>query len=261
LPALTFSSITTSFQIERIHQLWPLPVIGLGLVLLGTIAGVLLRFGLFSTDGDKHRTFIHLCAVNNSAYLPIVIIRNIWGESTLANLFFFNIGTTLGVWTIGVGVLGATNFKTCFKNILTPTLASAIISILLVVTGINSLIPPLVIKIITRAGSIAVPLILILVGASLAKKASFSFSWPVIYISIVRLLILPFFSILILRLLPLSSDVFTIAVIVSLMPAAVSSVIMTRRFGGSAQYATNAAFITNLLAIITVPAALWFLFK
>lgn len=259
-PAFIFNSIIAGFKLDRLNELWPLPVIGLGLVIFGTIAGRLLTFGLMTKDKDNHRSFIHFCAVNNSAYLPIIIIRNIFGEPTLANLFFFNLGTTIGIWTIGVSVLGATDLKNGLKNLLTPTLFSILVALLLLLTNTYSFVPSLVTKTIDSAASAAVPLMLILIGASLAHRSALHISWQVVYITVVRLIILPLIAILILRLLPISKDVFTIAVIVSLMPVAVSSVIMTRRFGGNPNYATSSALFTTIASILTIPVALFLLF-
>ncbi len=260
LPAFIFNSIINSFQIERLNELWPLPLLGLGLVVYGTIGGILLRFGLCSTDKRDHRSFIHFCAVNNSTYLPIVIVRNIFGETTLANLFFFNFGTIIGIWTIGIAILGAGNLKTGIRNVLTPNLVSIIAAFALVITGTHLFIPPLVNNIIRQTGSAAVPLMLILIGATLTSREAFRISWPVIYISIVRLIILPAVAIFTLSLLPISSEVYSIAVIVALMPVAVSSAITFRRYGGNPGYAASTALVTTILSILTVPAALLILF-
>lgn len=259
-PAFIFSSIVSGFEPEKLNELWPLPFLGFGLVLYGAIAGFLLKFGLNSKNSEKRLTFIYFCAVNNSAYLPIIIIRNLWGDDALANLFFLNLGTTLGIWTIGVGILGASTLKNVIKNLLTPNLFAALSALFFSLSGYSSYIPGLISRVITSAGSAAVPLMLVLIGASLANKQALRISWPVMYITIVRLILLPLSAIAILKMLPVSSDVFTVTAIVALMPVAVASVIMTRRFGGDSNYAASTALISTVMAIITVPLAMWILF-
>lgn len=259
-PAFIFSSIISGFKPEKLNELWPLPFLGFGLVLYGTIAGILLKFGLFSKNPDKRLTFIYICAVNNSAYLPIIIIKNIWGEDALANLFFFNLGTTLGIWTIGVSILGASTLKNIVKNLFTPNLFAALLALFFSVSGYTSSIPGVINRIITNAGSTAVPLMLVLIGASLCNKHALRISWPVIYITTIRLIIIPLSAIVILKMLPVTSDVFTITAVVSLMPAAVASVIMTRRFGGDSNYAASTALVSTVMAILTVPVAMSILF-
>jgi len=102
---------------------------------------------------------------------------------------------------------------------------------------------------------------LVLAGASLFKPAAWRISWQVVYVTLVRLFILPACAVVVLRLIPLPPDVYAISVIVALMPLAVSSVIYTRIFGGEPDFAASSSLVTTLIAIITVPIALWLLFK
>lgn len=255
-PAYIFSSITEGFDPQRLSVLWPLPFLGLGLVLFGVAAGWFLRLGLPGSDPDTRRTFLHFCAVNNSAYLPIIIIRNLWGESALANLFLFNLGTTLGVWTIGIGVLGNRSVFRSLGSLVTPNLIAVLAALSVSLTGIVHFFPPTLRSIISTAGSAAVPVMLILIGSSFYRKGIIKISWPVLYASAVRLLILPVLAVLILNYLPVSMEVYRITVIVALMPVAVSSTIFTIRYGGNPDFAARTSIITTLAAAVTVPLAL-----
>ena len=58
---------------------------------------------------------------------------------------------------------------------------------------------------------------------------------------------------------PLSPDIHNVAVIVALMPVPVSTTLLTRQYGGSPRFAAQAAVLTTLLAVVTVPAAMWLL--
>jgi len=48
-------------------------------------------------------------------------------------------------------------------------------------------------------------------------------------------------------------DVYEISLIVSLMPASVSSTIITRVYGGSSEFAGQAAVVTTVASVLTVP--------
>ncbi|MBN1309296.1 MAG: AEC family transporter [Chitinispirillaceae bacterium] len=260
LPAFTFTAIITGLDVSRFHELRILPIIGFLQVLYFTIAGTLLRFGLLRSNRNKQRTFIHLCAVNNSTLLPVIILRNIWGDASLANLFLLYLGGAVGVWTLGVGVLEASSIKQSIKGAFRPNLAAIFIAIAVALTGGSAYIPVVIMKILTTAGSVAVPLMLIMSGASLANRKTLKVTWPIVYITIVRLLLLPLLTVPLLALLPIPEDVYSVAVIVALMPTAISSVIVTRRYGGQPGYAASAALATTVCSIVTVPAAVWFLF-
>jgi predicted permease len=59
----------------------------------------------------------------------------------------------------------------------------------------------------------------------------------------------------------LPTDVYAIAVIIALMPLAASSVIYTRIFGGEPDYAASSSLVTTIASIVTIPLALWLLFR
>lgn len=261
-PAFIFTSITTGFQTERLGELWTLPVIGLGLSLFWVLLGLGLRFGLKTDDVVKKRTFLYFCAMNNYGYLPIVIVQNIWGNGAmLASLIFLNIGSIVANWTIGVGVFGGSNLKSMMRSMATPNLIGTIIAIVFSILGWHHYLPTIANHIIEKAGAASVPLLLILGGASLFRRTSFSLSWQVLYVAIVRLLILPVCAIAVLKMLPIASDIFHIAVIVALMPVAISGPIMARVYKGDVDFAANAALVSTIASILTIPLGLWAVFK
>ena len=260
LPPLMFISIVNGFDVERLHELWLLPAVGFGMVVFFALAGMLLRTGLRSRDQDLRRTFLHLCTVNNSTFLPTVILRNLWGDASLSNLFLLYLGTAMGVWTFGVGMLGGSSLRHTLRNIFSPTLLAIFGALIVSVTGTRGYIPGVVMSILERVGSIAVPLMLILTGASLAHRGILRFTWPNVYIAVVRIVILPLLTIPLLMLLHLPDDIYSVAVIVALMPSAVSSVIMTRRFGGNSAYAATTALITTVCCMATTPLGVWLVF-
>jgi malate permease and related proteins len=261
-PAFIFSSITAGFQTGRRNELWVLPLIGLGISIGGVLVGLGLRYGLRTNDKNKERTFLYFCAVNNYGFLPIVIVQNLWGGTAmLANLFFLTLGSTLATWTVGVGVLGSTDVKQMVRNLMTPTLLATLAAIFVSWFGWSSHVPRVVSHILASAGSASVPMMLVLSGASMFKPAVWRITWQVVYVTFVRLVILPACAIFILKQIPLPPDVYAIAVIIALMPLAVSSVIYTRIFGGEPDFAASSSLVTTIASIVTIPVALWLLFR
>lgn len=256
-PPMVFVSMVRGFDPGRINELWPLPLIGLGIVIIGACAGLFLQFGLRSRDPDVLKTFRFFCAFNNYGFLPIIIVSDLWGQPGLANLFFLNLGSTLGLWTIGVGILGGSDFKSAVKSVFTPTLGALFLGLVFAFSRVR--IPEFLLNICQSAGSAAIPLILVLIGASLFGVSMRDGRRDLAYITAVRLLFFPIIFIFILRLMPVSQDVYNIAVIVALMPVGASSPIFVRRFGGSSSFAVRAAVMTTLISIITVPVGVWLL--
>ena len=257
---LIFDSITQNLDRKQLFAVWPLPVIGFGAVFLGFCIGMLMKAGLLTGNKDIKKTFVHFCAINNSSYLPIVIAGNLWGGTAVANLFLLNLGTTVGLWTIGIVVLQTGNPFRNIKNLLCGNLIMVLVSTLLVITGLNRFLPSIMMQVCNSVGSMAVPLILTLTGATFADRRNLHINWQVVYVTIVRLIIFPLCTIPVLKLLPLTKDVYQISVIVCLMPVAVSSVLLIRRYGGHPEYASSTALVSTISALITVPIAIWILF-
>ena len=129
----------------------------------------------------------------------------------LADLFFLTLGSTIANWTVGIGVLGGTELKQMGRNLLTPTLVATLAALLTAWFGFAGHIPRIVDHILTSAGSASVPMMLVLSGASLFRLSSLRVTWQVVYMTIVRLIILPAIMIAALRILPLSREVYSIA--------------------------------------------------
>lgn len=256
-PLLAFYSITRGFEPSDIQTLWPLPVIGFSLMAFGGISGIALGKLLHSSNDDVRRTFYHICTVNNYGFLPIIIVANLWSEPGVARLFLLNLGSNIGYWTIGVSMLGKSSTSEKFKNLLSPPLIAIILALAFAFTGLRVYIPETLMKIAHTGGSISVPLILILVGASMFPLPRISQPFDLVFMTIVRLILLPLACVLILSMLPITENVRNVALIVSLMPASLSSTVMTRRFGGDPDFAVQTAILTTLGAIITVPAWIW----
>ena len=257
-PAFVFHAIVTGLQPDRLGEAWPLPLLGFGMMALGGALGYPLRMILRSSDPDVRKTFHHFCAVNNYGFLPLVLVANLWGKQELALLFLLNLGSSIAYWTVGVGLLGGSNLRQAARSILTPSLAALFMALGVSVSGVAQWLVPggepgVLLKVCGSLGGAAVPMILVLIGASMYGAPLMNDKRDLAWLTFVRLILLPAATIAVLRVLPLSNSTYNLALIVSLMPAAMSSTILTRRFGGSPNFAAAAAVITTVLSIATIP--------
>ena len=112
-----------------------------------------------------------------------------------------------------------------------------------------------------KIGSCSVPLMMMLIGAAIfgARGAMLHARRDVLYLILVRLILIPALSIIILKQLPLPQDVYKVVYVVSLMPVALSSAVFTRRFGGDSDFAGQAIVSTTLASAITIPLMMIFL--
>jgi predicted permease len=261
-PLLIFHSIITGFDPGRVQQLWLMPALALGLMAAGMGCGLLLRFALQNQQPPHRRTFVHCCTINNFVYLPIFIIQNSPGlpPTALADFFVFNLGSTIGFWTLGVLTLGGhDSWRSTLKHLFSPAILSMFAAIALAWTGTRDFLPAPLLGACKNAGSIAVPLMLVIIGASLHGSFQRSQSRDLAFFTGVRLILLPLIYIAIIRALPLSPDLEILAIIVALMPTSAVSPMMARLYGGEPAYAASATLLTHLAALVTVPLAFWWL--
>lgn len=259
-PMLVFSSIVQNFQTNQTAGLWIMPTIGFGMMAFGAVCGYILKIPMRNSSPDRLKTFHHFCAINNYGFLPLIIITNLWGDKLLPDLFILNIGSNIGYWTIGIALLSKGDWKTGLKNMLTPMIITLVIALLVVLCGVRGYVPHLIVKVCHFVGGNAVPFMLLIIGASLydTPRVTLRHAGEIGYLCFVRLLLLPILMILILKALPLSESYYNIAFVVALMPTSVSSTIITRCYGGSPQYAAQAALITTIASIFTIPILMYF---
>ncbi len=259
LPFLTFSSIVRNFTAKDLAAIWQLPLLGLGIMAFGALCGYVLVYGLHDKSPRRNGTFIHLAIANNYVFLPLVILGNLFGARAVAALMLLTVGSTVGFWTFGVGVLAGRDFKRVVRNVCSTNMAAVVLALFCVFTGFQ--VPAFGMNIFEKLGALSVPLSLLLIGASMYKTGirMLTHRFDALYTLATRLIILPFLTVVLLRLLPLEPLVYHVALIVSLMPASCTSVLIVRKYGGCPDFAGQSVFFSTVACIVTVPLFLCFL--
>jgi predicted permease len=258
LPLLIFHSITRNLDTSRFAELWTLPLLGFALMAIGGVAGMIFQWGLATSDPDRKRTFMHIAAINNFGFLPIYIVSNLVesGQAAgamLALLFVFNLGSTIGFWTIGVITLTGGRLREVWKKLLSPSMIAICLAIPAAHFGGREWIPSVILSTADAAGSIAVPLMLIITGAILRGSFRGEKIWDVAYTTAVRNLLIPGICIALGSFLPLTADARFLWNIVAVMPAAATTPIMARVFGGSPEFGSAVLVVSTLTGVVTVP--------
>ena len=258
-PMLTFSTITRNFDPSQLNELWVMPLLGIAIMAVGALAGwYLKRFLRWRTPG-RLGTFHHICAINNYVFLPIIILQNNYSERHVALLLLMNVGSTVGFWTIGVMTFtGGGSVGQALRSIFSINVAAVVAALLVCFLGIP--VPEPFAYTLKYLGDITVPLMLVVIGVALVScfKRLFDHWFDMFYLSLVRLVAIPVVLLLLLRLLPLEPDAFETAAVVAAMPAASSSVLVARQYGGDYEFAGQAIIVTTVLSLATIPLLLRF---
>jgi len=261
---LCVTLLTPCLIIERVvgntSVMKPLPVLvaaGLGFALV--VLGIAISYfaspliGLRKHEG--RRSFAVSCGLQNYGFVAIPIVTALFPDpGTLGVLFTFTLGVELACWTVGVGLLTGLN-KAPWKLALNPPVLTILFSLLLNFTGLYVYVPGFIHNTLAMLGACAVPLAVLIIGASIADIwGQEKVRWSIAVLApLLRLGVIPIAFIAAAWLLPLSIELKRILIIQGAMPSAVFSIMVARHYGGHAPTAVQCVLATTFVSMITTP--------
>lgn len=256
-PFLTFYSVVRNFSRQDGAVFWQLPLLGFGIMLFGMICGYGLQYGMKEKTPRRMATFVHLAAVNNYLFLPLILLDSLYGMKAVGYLFLLSVGSTVGFWTCGIFALAGADWKLALKNLCSTNMAAVVLAIAFVLLEIP--VPASLLDLCYDIGKGAVPLSLMLTGSAIFSVGVrlMAFRYDAFYAMAVRLVILPVLTVLLLKLLPLAKPLMEVAVVVALMPASCASALIVRQYGGSADFAGQSIVFSTIGSIVTIPLFLF----
>lgn len=252
-PLLTFATIAKNFNRDSLNELWIMPLGGFLIMFISFFIGMYLKRFMHNKTRRRLGTFHHICTANNYVFLPIIVLENIYsgdGGRHVALLLLMNVGATVGLWTVGIiSFVGGTTFKRVWERVWSVNIIAVIVAV--VWSLLPWKVPTLLWSISDKIGSMAVPLMLVLIGGALYQcyDKLLDNKFDLFYLSFVRLLLIPLIMIFILNYLPIPQDMYDVFFIVSIMPAASSSVIFAKQYGGSDSFAGQVILATTILSL------------
>ena len=257
-PCLIFHSITSQYSRSSLLTSWPLPLAAFCLLFLGFTLGK----GFIKTQGPMSATdrgtFRFMTVMPNYIFVPLPICAALWGDKGVASLIFSTLGAELGMWLLAVPQVRP--HVSALRGLLTPPLF-ALTAALIVVALDTPLWAKELLSYNETFGGIgqgAVPVSLALLGCHFGKtQVPFRSSrhWSLLSY---RLILIPICTLIILKFVELPSLHEKIIFLVSTMPPAVASVIISEMFGGNPKLAAEQVMIAHLFALVTVPLWLYY---
>ncbi len=272
-PALIISSITSNFTIKSLISHWTLPAGTILIMFTGYIIGMIFS-GFLTFESEKQKnTFLFQCTINNYVFLPLPIIAMLLGETGVGFLIFSSFGSELSVWTIGIlGLTGNRTERKNIKNLMSAPIFALIFSIALVFARDTFSGTPVFSNRLLReivagfAGSIdifgkaTVPLALFTAGGRMYNLSMKHIKKQVqFWVNFLRLIFIPAAACALLTVLPVSREIFMVLAVVSIMPAAIASVILSEAYGADTDFASSSVLTTHIFSLLTIPAWLTFL--
>lgn len=256
-PCLIFESVAGRPAAGSVTDMLLPPFVGFVLTSLSLAVAWYAARALGLTIGHGLRTFALAVGITNYGYLPLPLMDTLFGPESRAMLFMHNAGLEAAVWTTGVLIVTGDSPRAAWRKLLNAPLLSLVLALVCRLTGVNAYIPAVVWQFIHMLAVCAIPLGLLMSGASIAPHMGDprQLANPRIVLTawLLRLAVLPWIYLLAARYLPVAADLKQVLVIQAAMPAAVISVIVARIYGGQPLVAVQIILGTTALAVFTIP--------
>lgn len=205
---------------------------------------------------------------SNVGFMGIPVISSIYGRESMLLIAFYNLGYNLLLYTYGIYLAGkkvsAAKGSTSengmsWKKLLNPGVASCVAAIAIFASG--AAVPESICTFFDYVGNAAVPLSMILIGASVAQggKKEFFTDKKMYAFMAIKMLVVPIAAALLLRLLPWHSMVEGVFVLMLAMPVGSIVVMLATESGNDAMECTKGSILTTLVSVLTIPIVAAFL--
>jgi predicted permease len=261
VPALILHILIDNEAMRQPANLLIPPVIGFGAVAVGIglawwVAHLLgAKIGLDTPA--KQRTFAVSVGIFNYGYIPIPLAEALHDQSTLGVLFVHNVGVDVAMWTLGVGVLSRRLGKGWWKGVINPPLIAIVVAVSLNFLNAGEVMPRFVERAIGMLAVCAIPIALIMIGATMAdhfKSSDLKSGHRMMATaSVLRLGLLPLFFLLAASVIPMSDELSNVVHLQAAMPAAIFPIVLARVYGGDVRTAVRVSLITSIISLVTMP--------
>lgn len=221
----------------------------------------------------KHHNLYRLMLIfSNVGFMGIPVVTSIYGKEAMLLIAFYNLGYNLLLYTYGIylastgggseekpGEKTGTAKGAGWKKLLNLGVASCVISILIFLSGVT--MPDSVCTFFDYVGNAAVPLSMILIGASVAQggKKEFFLDRKMYVFMAIKMLAIPVAAALLMRLLPWPAMVEGVFILMLAMPVGSIVVMLAAESGADEIECTKGSILTTLLSVLTIPIVSVFL--
>lgn len=258
VPALILDALLGNQALADLRNVTIAPPVGFAAVVLGLVAAYAAAPLFRLAESSRRRTFAFTIGIFNYGYIPIPLALLLFDRETLGVLFLHNLGVEIAIWTVCLSLLRGGRIRDA-KSILNPPILAVVVGLIVHFSGLYPYIPSFLLTAIQLLGASAIPLALLLIGATMADNlGEFDPSKGAATVagaSLLRLVLLPVVLLGVAVVLPVSQELKRVIVLEAAMPAAVFPLIMAKHYGGHVPTALRVVFWTSILSLLTIP--LW----
>jgi predicted permease len=225
--------------------------------------GILLSYAVAKrlgfAAGAGLRTFAFSAGIFNYGYMAIPLMEKLFGRDALGVLFVFNVGCEAAIWTVGILMLSGVSLRAGWRKILNPPVYALVLAVLLNLSGGDSWLPAILRQAIHMLGACAVPLGLLVIGATLveylAEPRTLVDRKVTPLACALRLGVIPLAMLGFAAFAPLPTELRQVLVVQAAMPAGILPIVIAKHHGGRPLTAVQVVLGTTAVGLFVVP--LW----
>jgi len=216
---------------------------------------IVSRFVFPKAEESEKAILRYSVIVSNATFIGLPVIGSIYGVRGTVLCAVAVIPMRIMMWTAGISLFEKANggkMKQILKVLRNPCMLAVYIGIVLSLTGWK--LPSFAEDAVVKLSNCTAAMTLLLVGSVLSNVNFKTIASPKIFIiSAIRLVIIPAALCFALKPFNFSPEVAGTVCLMYGMPAATTSVMLAKLYGGNEQYAGKVIFASTLLSLITVP--------
>lgn len=261
VPCMVFTDILARFEPSHFPDWWALPIWWTGF----TVFSGLFTFVAIRVFNKNLRSEAGIGLLYpNAIFTPIVIIPGIFGASSplMVELYLFTLLFPFFLFNSYELIFGGkkSGFKLGWSRLFNPILIATVIAVIFKLTGISFYVPDVVTGITRSVGSIAFPLIMLLIGGNIyidsQTKGRLLLKETALFI-LAKNVLLPAVTLFALFLVKPPFPVAFLVFILSAVPPVTAVPILVQRLKGNVAAADQFLVGSFLFSLVTLPLGMW----
>ena len=190
----------------------------------------------------------------NVGFMGFPVIETIFGSGALIYAFIFNVVFQVLVYSVGIIIIRKPGKEFSLKKLANMPLISACVAIILFFLKVR--LPGPINSSLEFLGNITTPMAMIILGSIIAnmRLGELFNGWRVYIFAAVKLLLVPLAALLLMKVLPIESDLVKgCMVVLSAMPVATNASMLAIEYEGDVELTSKGIFFTTLLCMLTIP--------
>lgn len=258
MPALVFSTFSTSFTIEKINIAWKTLLAGFVVIFISMFIAIFIA-KLCTKDGYLRNIYTYGLAFSNFGFVGTAVVSRLYPELSMEYMIF-----VLPFWILiylwGVPYLlipindnSSSRFKAGLKNLINPMFIAMIAGMLIGL--LNVPLPDFVNSSASSLAGCMAVIAMLITGITAAQIDLFSaFTNKNIYLlTFLRLIVLPLIGIGAMTFLPIPYTLKMCAICALAMPLGLNTVVVPAAYGKDTTEAAGMAIVSHLFGCLTIP--------